>query len=75
MKMRKIKTLFVGLALSLVILSGIAVEQTISANLPGGDLGCQDLTGCKNLLSCGTRGTPSGCTIECEGGGTITCPK
>ena len=72
--MRKINSLFVGLILSLVILSGIALEQTTSANLPGGDLGCQDLTGCKNSMTCGVPGRPTGCRIECEGGGTIICP-
>jgi hypothetical protein len=75
--MRKVNLLIGVLALSFFILCGISIEQTVSANLPGGDgLGCDDLIGCKNTLNCGgVRGTPNGCTITCEGGGTITCPK
>lgn len=73
--MRRINALLAGLTLSLAILSGIAVEQTAKANLPAPGLGCQDLTGCKNALDCGTRGRPTGCKIECEGGGTIICPE
>jgi hypothetical protein len=73
--MNKIKLILAGLTFSLVILLGLAVEQQVSANLPGGNLGCQELSGCKNSLSCGAPGTPSGCTIQCEGGGTVTCPR
>lgn len=73
--MKKINMLIAGLMLSLVILTGVAMEQNVSANLPGGNLGCQELTGCKNNLSCGGPGTPNGCTIACEGGGSVTCPR
>lgn len=73
--MKKINSLIVGLTLSLVILLGIAVEQHVSANLPGPGLGCDDLTGCRSANTCDDRGQASGCTINCENGGTVTCPK
>ncbi len=72
--MKKINVLFAGLTLSFAILSGLAFEQTTSANLPAPGLGCDLLTGCLTSSSCPGRGTANGCTITCEHGGTVTCP-
>ena len=71
--MKKIKSLMVGLTFSLVILTGIAVEQQVSANLPA--LGCDDLTGCRSANTCDDRGTANGCNIQCNNGGSVSCPK
>lgn len=68
--MKKVKMLVLGLTLSLLALSAIAVEQVGYAD----PLGCRNLTGCKNGNQCGDRGTANGCVIQCEGGGTVTCP-
>lgn len=68
--MKRVKMLILGLTLSLVSLSAIAIERIGYAD----PLGCRNLTGCKNASQCGDRGTATGCTIQCEGGGTVTCP-
>jgi len=73
--MKKIHMLILGLTFSLLALSSMAIEQRVTANAPAGDLGCDDLIGCKNMISCGARGTAVGCSITCEGGGSIVCPK
>jgi hypothetical protein len=75
--MKKIHMLILGLTFSLLALTSMAIEQGVSAQIApeGGDLGCADLIGCKNEITCGTRGTANGCNITCEGGGSITCPK
>jgi len=40
-----------------------------------GDLGCDDLSLCKGSASCGTPGQVVECTIYCEDGAKIECPK
>jgi hypothetical protein len=72
--MRKINALFVGLTLSLAILSGIAFEQITKANLPAPGLECEDLTNCTSGASCGGKGSATGCWILCENGASIRCP-
>lgn len=69
--MKKINALFMCLTISLAILSGVAFEQNTSATE---GLNCNQLSGCRSTNSCGGRGTPTGCSIVCEGGGTVTCP-
>jgi hypothetical protein len=69
--MKTINALFIGFTLSLVVLVGLAFEQPTKANE---GLECGLLTGCLSHNSCGGRGTPTGCSIVCEGGGSVTCP-
>lgn len=57
------------LAFGLTLLVSFAPLLVVSA----GDLECTDLSGCGGSPSCNGPGTPSGCTIVCEGGGTIVC--
>lgn len=73
--MKKINLLILSLTISLAALTGVAFEQAASANLPGAGLGCEHLTGCTSTAACSGRGTASGCTITCMGGGEVTCPK
>lgn len=72
--MKKINLLILSLTLSLTALTGVAFEQTASANLPG-PIECGLLTGCLSHNTCSGRGTPNGCTIACADGATVTCPK
>ena len=39
-----------------------------------GNITCQDIS-CKNQAYCGGPGTPNGCTITCQSGAIVTCPK
>lgn len=72
--MKKINALLAGLTFSLVILSGIAFEQTTNANRPAPGLECGDLTNCVAGATCGGRGSSTGCWILCENGASIRCP-
>ena len=65
--------LILGLSFSLLVFFELAIEQQVSANLPGGDISCADTGGCKSSATCAGRGTAQGCSIMCEGGGVITC--
>lgn len=72
--MKSIKRLEIGLFLSLAIFLGVAKVQSVSANLPGGNISCADApAGCKGAASCGEGGTLSHCTLQCESGGTVHC--
>jgi hypothetical protein len=51
------------------------IEQSVSANEPGGGLKCSHLAGCRTSAGCSGAGTPSGCTIVCQDQVVVTCPN
>ena len=72
--MKKINLMIGALLLSLVALSYSALEvSTIRAEAQ--NLTCIDLSSCCGSAACNSRGTINGCTLTCDGGGTITCEK
>lgn len=66
--MKKINFAIVALTLLLAFLSYTAVERTAVAQIS-----CASLSGCCGAAGCAGPGSPSGCTIECQGGGSVTC--
>ena len=72
--MKKINLMIGALLLSLVALSYSALEvATIRAEAQ--NLTCIDLSNCCGSAACNSRGTVNGCTLTCDGGGTITCDR
>jgi len=65
--MRKLDFGIGVLTLLLVFLSWGVVERKADA------LTCQDLTGCCGAAGCSGPGAVNGCSIECAGGGSVTC--
>ena len=71
--MRKMKSILLGLTLSLLALSYIAVERVSNAQQPPPNLTCQSIS-CPSLANCGEAGTVTGCTLNCKTPGTsVTC--
>lgn len=68
--MKKFILIAVVAVLSAINLAG-ALTSDVLANK--GRLGCDDLVGCQSHATCPGRGTPSGCSITCEGGAMIMC--
>lgn len=67
--MKKINSLIALLLFSAVLLAGEALNVTADARLS-----CASLTGCCGTEECSGSGVPSGCTLKCASGTTITCP-
>lgn len=70
--MKKFKASIMVLTITLLAMTGIAIEQAIDAQVDS-NLECTDLANCGGRASCNSAGTVSGCVITCTGGGTITC--
>lgn len=68
--MKKTTSLMVALLFSAVMLLGEAINITAQAALC-----CDDLTGCGSTECCSGSGTPTSCTMVCQSGTTIVCPK
>jgi len=66
--MKKINVAIVAMALLLAFLSYTVMEVRAVAGIT-----CQDLSGCCGASACQGPGTPSGCNIACQGGGSATC--
>ena len=68
--MKKLNLAIAAMALLLVFLSaqagGVGVDAAVT---------CQDLTGCCGAAGCSGPGQVTGCSINCAGGGAITCPE
>jgi hypothetical protein len=59
-----------------MLLGGMTyVSNAYQTPLRAQDLGCPDLSECGGKASCGTPGSDSGCTINCDSGDLITCKK
>lgn len=65
--MKKINSAITVLTLLLVFLSWGLMERKAAG------LTCQDLTGCCGAAGCSGPGTVNGCSIVCQGGGSVTC--
>lgn len=72
--MKKINLLVGALLLSLFALSYTALEAS-TVRVEAQNLTCIDLSNCCGSPSCGSRGTVNGCTLTCDGGGTINCER
>ena len=66
--MKKARLVIGSLILSLVVLTGAAIERSVNA-----ELCCNDLKGCTGGSCCSNGGDKLGCTINCTGGGTSVC--
>ena len=72
--MKKINLLTGALLLSLCALSYAAlVGSAVRASAQ--NLTCLDLSNCCGAAECSSPGSVSGCTLTCDGGGTIICAK
>jgi hypothetical protein len=71
--MKKIQMLVLGLTFSLLVLSSFAVERIGVAQIEPEAIGCQDIPGCKSMMTCGTKGTANNCHITCQDGSVIVC--
>lgn len=70
--MKKYMLVGIVLVLSVFNLAG-AFTQSTRANL--GNLGCRSLAGCSGAATCGSPGSSSGCSIACNNGASIECPR
>ena len=68
--MKKTTSLILGLLFSAVMLVSEAINTNAAAALC-----CDDLSGCGATECCSGAGTPTSCTMVCESGTTIVCPK
>ncbi len=66
--MKRINLAILAMGLLLVFQSYMMTEVKVSAELT-----CQDLSTCCGAAQCEGPGTPSGCSISCQGGGQVTC--
>jgi hypothetical protein len=66
--MKKINVAILALTLLLGFLSYTVMEVKGEAQIT-----CHSLTGCCGAAGCEGPGTPSGCSIECAGGGSVAC--
>lgn len=66
--MKRIDLGIFAMALLLAFLSYTAVESRVGAQLT-----CLSLANCCGAAGCAGPGTPSGCSIECAGGGSVVC--
>jgi hypothetical protein len=81
--MKKIDLALTAMTLLLMLLSStMLIEGRVIAQGGGGgieidNLTCNSLNGnsCCGSANCGGPGAASGCTLNCTGGGTITCSK
>ena len=72
--MKKINLLIGALLLSLAALSYTAlVGSAVKAEAQ--NLTCIDMSNCCGSAGCNTPGTVSGCSLTCDGGGSVTCEK
>jgi hypothetical protein len=65
---KKINVAILAMTLLLAFLSYTALEGRVAAQIT-----CQSLAGCCGAASCQGPGTPSGCNIACQGGGSALC--
>ena len=70
--MRKIKASILGLTLSLLALSYMAVEYSVKADDPNLSCGANS---CPSPASCGEAGKANGCTLTCKSGSSVICGK
>lgn len=59
--------------LAMSLLLGLQSFMMIDVRVTAQQLTCQDLTACCGAAQCDGPGTPSGCSLSCAGGGTVTC--
>lgn len=72
--MKRINLLIGALSLSLAALSYTALVGS-AMRAEAQNLTCIDLSNCCGSASCGSPGTVNGCSITCDGGGTIACER
>lgn len=68
LQLKKINMAIVALTLLLAFLSYTAAEVSAVAQLK-----CNDLSSCCGAAGCEGPGTNTGCSISCQGGGSVTC--
>ena len=76
--MKKTISLMLALLFSAVMLAGEAINISAKASEEeegGAKLCCNALSGCGSDECCSGRGTPTACTMVCDSGTTIVCPK
>ena len=59
--------------LAMSLLLGVQSYMTNDVKVTAQQLTCQDLTTCCGAAECEGPGTPSGCSISCQGGGQVAC--
>ena len=68
--MKKMRVLVFALLCSLSVLTAEAIRATAEAALC-----CNDLVDCCNSECCGGPGSVNVCTLTCQGGTIIECPR
>jgi len=69
--MKKYTLIAVIVALSVFnVVVGLAQDPE-----PEGNAGCQSLANCSGQALCNSPGQSSGCSIACNNGAQITCPR
>ncbi len=68
--MKKINFAILALALLTTFLAYTVTETKVGAQ---DSVSCRSLSGCCGAAGCAGPGRPSGCSIECDGGGSVTC--
>jgi hypothetical protein len=66
--MKKFNAVVLAMGLLLAFLTYAALEVRVTAQIT-----CQSLSGCCGAAGCSGPGTPTGCTIACQGGGSAIC--